>query len=306
MSEGGDAAVLAVAGVLLGAGAAAAAALRFGPRSPAPAPGGGGAGRGLTLLPELRAGAFDLPGRPGAAVRVPPGYRPDRPLDLALYFHGHNGCVTTLLGSERRPCRAGGPARNPSRLAEQIDASGANAVLVMPQLKFEEASGAPGRLARAGGMAALLEEVLGLLAPALGARRFADVRRVSMMGHSGGYYAMGAILKAGDLGDRVAEVALLDALYGEAPTFEAWVARRASLGGRYRYANIYTAGGGTADGSRAQRGRLAGAAGDDVARLDPAGGYRAPVILQRSNLDHGGVSRAYPARLWSPWVFDAR
>ena len=297
-----DGALLAVVGLFLGAAGVATAALMR--RGRAALPGAASRFPGATLLPQLRAGAFDLPGRPGAAVRIPPGYRADRPLDLAMYFHGHNGCVTTLVGSTPRPCRESGQRRNPSRLAEQLDASGANAILVMPQLSFEAASGAPGRLGRAGGMAAFLTEVLGHIAPAIGPRQFADVRRVSFMGHSGGYYAIAAALRAGDLGDRVVEVALLDALYGEGTTFDGWVARRRAAGQRFRYANFYTSG--TADECRAQRARLGGAAGDDVARVDPTGGYGAPVLIQRSSFDHGGVSREYPRRLWSPWVFDPR
>lgn len=264
---------------------------------------GGGSGGGTTLFPELTHAAFPVRGRPGAAVRIPSGYNASRPLDVAIYFHGWTNCVTTVVSDVDHTCTAGQSVRPHSSLGSQFDSSGANAILVVPQLKFLERSGAPGSLGRAGGLEALLAEILGgVAAPHLGgARRVSDVRSVSLMSHSGGYYAMASVLRVGDLRAQVREVCLLDSLYGDRPTFEGWV--RGAQG--RRLINIYTASGGTANNSRAQRAALS-AVGDDTGRADPAGGYGAPIIVQRSRLDHTGVTRYYPERLWAAGPFDRR
>lgn len=68
----------------------------------------------------------------------------------------------------------------------------------------------------------------------------AEIGRVILSGHSGGYHALAAMLDRGGLSDPVREVYLFDGLYGETDKYLAWL-----RGGRGKLINIYTDHGGT-------------------------------------------------------------
>jgi hypothetical protein len=181
--------------------------------------------RRITTVPagtytfRLETQPFPSQAGPGALVHVPPGFEASRPLDLVIYFRGWSSCVTAVAGAERAACRPGGPTHRASLLTQQFDRANVHALLVLPELRIEQATGDPGRLGRAGGLAAFLDELLGdKLAGVLGpGRSTSSVRRVILAAHSGGYGATASCLRVG--GVPVSQAWLYDALYGELDTF---------------------------------------------------------------------------------------
>ncbi len=157
-------------------------------------------------------------------VFLPSGFR-DRTLqDVVLHFHGHNSTVSATVDAHH--------------YREQLWASGQNAILIVPQGPVNASSGNFGKLMDAGGVRALVDEVLIALyrdnkiqTPLVG--------DVFITAHSGGYQAAAAAVEVG--GYPIAQVGLFDALYGEENTFKQYVLE----GGRLR--SNYTSGGGTDD-----------------------------------------------------------
>ena len=159
-----------------------------------------------------------------ASVRifVPAGYRQHADHDMLLHFHGHNGTLAGTLAGHR--------------YEQHVCASGANALLVVPQGPVNAASSNFGKLMTPAGTRALLEQVLVLLYRD-------DVVNVPVRGeltltaHSGGYHAVA--LNANDSSLRVTQVHLYDALYGDLAAFATY----AGSGAFFR--SNYTTSGGT-------------------------------------------------------------
>jgi hypothetical protein len=134
------------------------------------------------------------------------------------------------------------------------------------------------------------------------------------MAHSGGYVALAAACRQ-DL-PALRHVALLDALYGEAGTFERWVVdRKADLGpgpAGVRFSCFYTDHGGT-DGNARDLARALGRripqglvrVVDNHSTLAEGEYGSPPVLFKRSSLDHGGVSRYYPRHVIAAAGFPA-
>ena len=313
-SQSGGAGGTGNAGGSGGAGAGGAA----GGSGGAGAGGSGGAScvgiPGSPLLTyNLASAPFPSSSHPSVAVHVPAGFKPCERPGLVVFFHGFNNCVANVLGSVDGECTPGDGARSALSLSEQLDASKANAILVAVQLSFDQATGAPGALAKAGGLRALLDELFDQhLAMPLGAPiGVDDLDRVVLASHSGGYWATAVSLSSGNV-PRVTEVQLYDSLYGEEALFRAWVdghlaqfdvARSDVL----RFNTVYTVGGGTLDNAQAMAAWVApklAAKGlapsllDDptTATLDePA--FDHPLIFKRSALSHNDVPRYYFERM---------
>ncbi len=225
-----------------------------------------------TYVLNVPSQAFPGAARPGVYVRVPASVSALAPA-VAVYFHGHNSNIE----------RAG------PMVVEAAGAQPHPTVLVLPQLGWNVASGAAGQLAERGGLARLLADVFARV-PGL-ATWTPDKTRTAVLAHSGGYVAAAAVVRGG--GVSVANVGLLDALYGETATFEAF-ARGAPAGSHF--ANVY--GPSTADNSRDLAARLATALGSSAA-LDTTGLGEIQSVLRhraatiKSRVDHGDVPRAY-------------
>jgi hypothetical protein len=220
---------------------------------------------GRRVLLDLRAQAF--PGvSPGALAFVPAGFDPRAPFDLVLYFRGHNNCVEVVAGTAPGACRAS------NIVGQFLDATrGRNALLLLPELRREQATGDPGQLARAGGAQALVDEALAVLGVT------ARPARVVALAHSGGYVALAHAARVAGL----TGVGLLDALYGSEGSFRAFAADPT-----HRLVNVY--GSSTATQSE----RLAAAIPGAVLRRTPGRFAPGPrVAFQRSGLAHDEVAR---------------
>jgi pimeloyl-ACP methyl ester carboxylesterase len=256
-----------------------------------------------TLRVTLANGAFpSVAGRPDAVVYAPANFRAAPPVDVVVFLHGFYNCAENVIRTTGMACTPGAPARQAYALADQLERSGKNALLVVPELAFDRASSDPGRFANDNGFVDFIEELLGKI-PEIGSYTLADLGRVVVLSHSGGYRAAAGIARKG--GVSVDELGLLDSLYGAIPDFDAWILEdTAALASRARrYVNVYTAS--TQASAQAQATRLkpqlpAGVVLDDrtTATLATAQ-YLTGAIWKRTGLSHDGHVRYYVERILS-------
>jgi hypothetical protein len=211
---------------------------------------------GKTVSLQVAAGPFPPVGEnPNVIIYVPEGWDPKPPVSIVVFLHGHKNCAANVLGSKDRPCVPGRAPRTSHALAAQLGASRRNALLVVPQLPFDDVDSSAGRLDDEGGMRALLDETLPSVAPGLST---ASVGQVVVISHSGGYHAAAGIALRGQV--PVTEVHLLDSLYGDEERFESWIRAHAEelAAGRMRFTSTFTTFGETLEANRALADRLEG------------------------------------------------
>ncbi len=144
-----------------------------------------------------------------------PGFDPGRPFSLVFFFHGNQSSASESFRD--------------FRLGEQLDRSGRNAVLIVPQLARQAADSSPGKFFRAGAFKAFLADVAATLAERCGAQHLERFRQAPLVltGFSGGYKAVAYILDRGGATSRIKAVLLLDALYEDVDKFSDWLTRNA-------------------------------------------------------------------------------
>jgi hypothetical protein len=163
------------------------------------------------------------------AIFVPKGFRAGDATNLVFYFHGWRNNVDDTFAK--------------FRVAEQLAASGVNAVLVLAEGPKNAPDSFGGKLEETGVFSNLVSDVLG----ALKARGVVGNTRpgsIILAGHSGAYRVMAFILTRGGLTANIREVYLFDALYGQSEKFAHWIDRFPG-----KLVDIYTAEGGTRDQS---------------------------------------------------------
>jgi hypothetical protein len=274
-------------------------------------------------LYTLAAQAFPGSGHPGVLVHIPPSFDPAGPLGVLVYVHGFNNCIVNAVEPTGSACTPGGPVRNAYDLIRQFDATGVQALLVLPEVAYDQATGNPGQLGTTNGLRNFLEELFSVaLAPVIGVHHVADLGRVVLMSHSGGYTAVADMATTGGV-PQVREIDLLDSLYGQTTLFDRFVmGHLAQFGdatvplGGYRFADVYTSTGGTDANSvaMAQRVQTWLAATGDTARLLfddttatlTVADYQHPLIFKHSALAHDGVPRYYFSFLVAASGFPAR
>lgn len=172
------------------------------------------------------------------AMFIPKNFRVTDKIDFVVHFHGWNHTVAGTLPEYR--------------LAGQFAASGKNAILIVPQGPHDAPDSFGGKLEDTNGFKVFMAEAVEKLAdngfgrPAGlpyrwgGAAAPPQIGNVIISGHSGGYHVMAAILDHGGLSDKIKEVWLFDALYGNAENFVAWQKNENG-----RLLDIYTDHGGT-------------------------------------------------------------
>ncbi len=158
---------------------------------------------------------------------VPAAYRADRPLHVVIVFHGFNSCLDSFVGDAGAPCKPWDAPRVAIDLPSQIDKSGTGAIVLVPQLAYDDKTGDPGVLGDGPALEKLAREAIeGPLSDAIGTRKLEDVAHVAMFAISGGYQALYAVLGPdgkGAFGDRLRDVALLDAYYAEEGAVDTWL-----------------------------------------------------------------------------------
>ena len=146
-------------------------------------------------------------------LHIPQGFDIRRPAMIIVFFHGHGAAIDRDV-------------RDRQRIAEQITQSGANAVLIAPQMAVKAADSSAGIFWEQGMFAQFLNEAseqLALLHGGLGITRLFDKMPVMIVAYSGGYLATAWAVHHGGANDRMRGVVLLDALYGELDKFERFI-----------------------------------------------------------------------------------
>jgi hypothetical protein len=160
------------------------------------------------------------------ALFVPKGFRPTKRVDFVIHFHGwRNNVAGTLQNYE---------------LSEQLNASGKNAILIVPEGPKNAPDSSGGKLEDEEGFKRFMAEAMGILKERNVVEKDSDLGGVVLSGHSGGYRVIASIIERGGLTPQIGEVWLFDALYGQTEKFLTW----SGLTGR-RLLNIYTDNGGT-------------------------------------------------------------
>ncbi len=162
-------------------------------------------------------------------IVVPAGYQPRATADFVVHFHGWSNHVAQVLEHYRLP--------------QQLQESGRNAILIVPQGPKDAQDSGDGKLELDdGALKRLLDDVLTFLR----ARKITGataIGRVVITAHSGGYKAASAVLVHGGVSDRVTDVVLFDATYGELEGFANWFRG----GANRRLVSFFTDALGTAD-----------------------------------------------------------
>ena len=258
---------------------------------------------------ELAHGAFPDSGHPDVAVYVPKHFDPCKPQGAVVFFHGFKNCVANVIGSEPTVCTEGQPARSALGLIDDLEATNANAVLIAVELKYDQATGAPGALANDNGMLSLLDELYTeQLSPWFEHDvKVTDLDRVVLTSHSGGYTALARALDSGGL-PNVTDAVLFDSLYGEMAAYEDFTLGQlerfdVNAAEPLRFGIVYTSGGGTDDDSRALAHEIQSALEtedredallfDDTTDTLDVGAYATPIVIKHSGLSHDGVVPYY-------------
>jgi hypothetical protein len=146
-------------------------------------------------------------------VHVPEHFDVRKPGVIVVFFHGNGATL------ER-------DVRDRQLVPKQISDSGANAVLLAPQMAVDAADSSAGKFWQAGGLKRFMAESAEHLARLTGdpasARAFAEMPIV-IVGYSGGFLPTAWSLEVGGISDRVRGVVLLDAVYGEMDKFASWI-----------------------------------------------------------------------------------
>lgn len=158
-------------------------------------------------------------------IFVPKGFRPGETTDLVFYFHGWGNNVDQTLAT--------------FRIAEQVGASGVNAVLVLAEGPKDAPDSFGGCLEEEGVFSGLVADVLATLKER-GVIEKPRPGSIVLAGHSGAFRVISFILLRGGLTENVREVYLFDALYGQVEKFAWWVEHS-----RGRLVVIHTPTGGT-------------------------------------------------------------
>ncbi len=146
-------------------------------------------------------------------IHIPKTFDAKKPGVIVVFFHGNGATL------ER-------DVRDRQLVPQQITDSGANAVLLAPQLAVDAPDSSAGKFWQPGGLKRFVAEAADHLAELYGdpaaAKTFANMP-VVIVAYSGGFVPAAYSLEVGGLGNRVRGVFLLDALYSEIDKFASWI-----------------------------------------------------------------------------------
>lgn len=142
------------------------------------------------------------------AIYIPAGFRAGASVDYIVHFHGWNNNVRHVLERYRLPA--------------QVDASGRNAILIVPQGPKDAPDSGDGKLELdEHGFARFMDDVSSWLART-GYISVNRIGRIVVTTHSGGYGGAGGVLTRGGLNGVISDVILFDSAYGYFDAFAGW------------------------------------------------------------------------------------
>ncbi|MDD5766642.1 MAG: hypothetical protein PHW79_10410 [Candidatus Marinimicrobia bacterium] len=163
------------------------------------------------------------------AIFIPKNYRQTDQVDIVVHFHGWYNNIDSVLST--------------FKLIEQFSASEKNAILIVPQGPREAPDSFGGKLEDPAGFSRFISDVLAFLKQN-NKIKTQDLGNIILSGHSGGYHVISYILMRGGLSDKIGEVYLFDALYGQTEKYVYWLTCTDG-----KLIDIYTTDGGTKEES---------------------------------------------------------
>lgn len=158
---------------------------------------------------------------------VPPQFNPNQPFSYVVFFHGNWSDVRQSVAEYR--------------LDEQVNRSGKNVILVLPQLARDAADSSPGKFSNRNAFRTFMQEAALVLTAKLGRKHQKPLEQapVMLVAFSGGYKPLACILDRGGTDWRITGVMLLDGLYEDLYIFGKWLLNRPKAA---FFINIYTEG----------------------------------------------------------------
>jgi beta-lactamase class A len=194
-------------------------------------------------------------------VCIPKGFVPTAEgTNVIVHFHGHMNDNLGVLEHYGMP--------------GAINETKTNAILVLPQGPVFARDSFGGKMEDSSGFRLMVEDVMAMLVKESVVPSTA-VARIIVSAHSGGYRPAGTVLDRGGLQEKISNVFLFDALYGEHDAFVTWL-----LNGRGRIQAAYTA-------------HLAGEHADVAARVKDAG---ARWSMTATDVEHDAVVQEFFGR----------
>ncbi len=159
------------------------------------------------------------------AIFIPDHFDQTETTNLVFYFHGWGNSIHKSIEK--------------FDLLQQFADSRINAIFVFPEGPKNASDSFGGRLEEPEIFKALVSDVIVFLNDEKEIRTF-DPGNIILAGHSGAYRVISSILNRGGLTDKVSEVFLFDALYGQVENYTHWLEKYDG-----RLINITTPNGGT-------------------------------------------------------------
>jgi hypothetical protein len=204
------------------------------------------------------------------ALFIPRGFRQTESVDIVVHLHGWRNNIDTTLSRYRLP--------------QQLYESGKNAILVVPEGPRNAPDSFAGKLEDTGGLKRFVADVVDFLF-SRSIIKTRSVGKIILSGHSGAYEGIAFSLMRGGIPEKIREVFLFDALYGETEKFTYWLDR---FNGKL--INIYTDSGGTAWETKAMMEDLTGwgipYVAKDESALSPSDFQTNRLIFVHSDLEH--------------------
>ncbi len=142
------------------------------------------------------------------AIFIPKGFQQTGSTDFIVHFHGWWNNIETTLSRYRLP--------------QQLVESGKNAILVVPEGPRNAPDSFGGKLEDAGGFKKFIDDVVDILVRQLKIKT-RKVGTIILSGHSGAYRVISFILMRGGMPEKIKEVYLFDALYGQTEKYVYWL-----------------------------------------------------------------------------------
>jgi hypothetical protein len=162
-----------------------------------------------------------------ALFYMPTRFNPNKPFLYVVFFHGNRSDVQQCLKDYR--------------LDEQIESSGKNVILVLPQLAKNASDSSPGKFSRKNAFRSFMQEAAQTLSQKVGKKHLRPLEQapIVLAAFSGGYKPLACTLDRGGVASRIKGVLLLDALYEDLYIFGKWLLN--PIGGRI-FMNIFAQG----------------------------------------------------------------
>jgi len=207
------------------------------------------------------------------AIFIPKGYRQSDAVDIVVHLHGWWNNIDTVLKRYRLP--------------QQVAESGKNVILVVPEGPRNAPDSFGGKFEDAGGFKKFVGEVAAFLLRESKIKT-ETVGTIVLTGHSGAYHGISFALMRGGMPEKIREVYLFDALYGQTEKYAYWIDHY-----KGKMITVYTDSGGTKDETESLMDDLRGWGipyfADRETKLAPGDLLSNRLIFIRSDLGHDMV-----------------